>query len=230
MGPKPTGLLARTTPPPSTGWPVRSTLMAPTAPPLSVASIRRVTCPFALGFDRVSDPVSDALNGAAGTDAVVVGAGVLVAAGVVPTFARTLAGVPAWRAQPAARGPVVSQATRTSGATKVVTNAPTRTPVCSRQPTARRHQIAKITATMHTTVRMSTKPTFVSLPVARPWTTTRGQQRYENQCTHRQVRCPIRCRKRLVARMATSRSNATAPIPNHTGRYGERNGITASTH
>src|SRR5450759_489245 len=83
MGPKPTWLLARTTPPPSTGWPVRSTLMVPTAPPLSVASIRRVTCPFALGFDWVSDPVNEALNGAVGTDAVVVGAGVLVDAGVL---------------------------------------------------------------------------------------------------------------------------------------------------
>src|SRR5450631_4144822 len=121
MGPRPTWLLARTTPPPSTGWPVRSMPMAPTAPPLSVAPIWRVTWPFALGFDWVSVPVNEALNGAVGPAAAVVGAGVLAGAGVVPTLARTLAGVPALRAHPVARGPVVSHAIRTSGAAKVVT-------------------------------------------------------------------------------------------------------------
>src|ERR1700674_322532 len=149
-------------------------LRAPVAPPLSVVASWTVIRPSGAGFDWVSDPVSWALNGGAGmpADAGVAFDGVDVAGlttvRVVPTRARTLAGVPARLAHPAARGPDASQPTSTTGLRRLAASPVTRGPRWSGQPTARRHQRARITAATEALVRISTKPTFVSLPAPRP--------------------------------------------------------------
>ena len=220
-----TWLESMSTPPSSTGRPVMSTVSSPSAPLLRAVLSRTVTRPVALGLDWPIRPVRRAVNGglenAAAGGAVVVVVGVAAAAAgaaaAVPP-PRRLRGVPAWRAQPFASGPPVSQTNSNAGATMLAVRPATRSPRWSGHPAATRHQTASTTARTHATFTTSTNESFESVPAPNPCSTTSGQQRYDIQWTTRHVRAPMRCRSRLVIVSASTRSNAMAPNPSHSDR------------
>ena len=132
-------------------------------------------------------------------------------------MARTVAGVPARRAQFAPRGPLGSQATSASGDATSPATAPKRPGARAEAPATRIHSASHTVAAQATT-RPSIHGREASLPVPSPWIRATGQQAYAVQCTARQPRQPIRDRRTLVIVSARSRSKATAPRPSHSGR------------
>ena len=56
-----------------------------------------------------------------------------------------------------------------------------------------------------------------------------GHDAYASQCTAFHARVPMRRRRKLVTIRASRRSKATVPSPSQNGRYGDRNGMNAST-
>ena len=109
----------------------------------------------------------------------------LVGPGVVlePEEASRLDGVPARRAQPDSRGPVIVQAAMTMGTTRLAPRPARRGTRGSGQPATTRHQTARMTAPTQPKVTRSIQVALGSVPVPRPCTTASPQQAYASQCT-----------------------------------------------
>ncbi len=127
-------------------------------------------------------------------------------------------GVPLRFAQPVDSGPDGNQAMSAAGTASEAASAPALTPAWFGQPAEARAQTAAITVSTHAPVTRSSQCVFASLPVPRPCTTATGQEAYASQWVERQSRWPRRRRSMLVTVSASSRSNATAPSPSHSGR------------
>src|SRR5579862_3348874 len=142
--------------------------------------------------------------------------------------ARIEAGVPARRAHPCRTGPPWSQTRRTSGTATAAAAPPTRA-ARAPSPSATRARTAAATNRRQPMPSACSQPVCASLPVPSECTNAIGHAAYASQCNPRHTRAGIEPRIRLVATSARRRSKETAPSPSHSGRYGDRNGTTASS-
>ena len=163
-------------------------MSTPFAPLSAAAFMPTVTRPSAPAPDSEKRPLSEASNGADGSEPLAATATTFVTDTERAGAASRSVGVPARRAQPCASGPEAAQAPISGGTASAAMPPASRTDPGAAAASSTRQSTARTTASTAASASRPNQPVRASLPVPSACTSATGQEAYASQWTIRQAR------------------------------------------